>query len=165
MNTAHCDWFSPNVEITLDDLKSVLVTALPNTSIVIKSQSNGNTSYSGGIWRGSLTSLDVAQMYRIKVSTACEISLTGVPINSAEHPVTISYGANWIGFPLSQSITLGNAFAGFAIRGDRVKSQAGAAQYNGTMWRPSFSLTPGNGYIYKSNVTDNRTFTFPANTK
>ena len=159
------NWFSTNVEITLDDLKAALVAALPGTSITIKSQSNGSTSYNGSTWRGALNSLDVSQMYMIKVSTDCEITLTGMPINPAEHLITIYHGVNWIAFPLSESMTLGEAFAGFAVSGDKVKSQTTTGNYNGSLWRPSFSLEPGKGYMYISNTSESRTFTFPASAK
>jgi hypothetical protein len=156
------NWWSTYIDITLDDLKTVLVAAAPGTNIKIKSQSNGSISYNGSTWRGALNSLDVSQMYMISVSTDCEITLTGVPINPAEHPVTITNGVNWIAFPLSQSMTLSNAFAGFAVSGDKVKSQTTTGNYNGSSWRPNISLAPGQGYMYISNTQGTRTFTFPA---
>ena len=161
------NWFSANVEITLDDLKTALVEALPGTNITIKSKNNGQTNYNGITWRGQLTTLDVAQMYRISVGNACEITLEGMPLHPAEHPVTIVNGANWIGFPLSESVNLSNTFNGFAVSGDVVKSKDnGIASYNGTQWRGTLNtLVPGQGYIYKSNVQEDRTFTFPASAK
>ena len=161
------NWFSPNIEITLDDLKASLVSALPNTNITIKSKNNGSTTYNGTTWRGQLTTLDLTQMYRISVSTACEISLEGMPINPANYPITIHNGANWIAFPFSESKSLNDAFAGFAVNGDVVKSKSnGIATYNGTQWRGTLNmLVPGQGYIYKSNVQGDRTFTFPTGTK
>jgi hypothetical protein len=161
------NWWSTYLDITLNDLKSALVAAMPGaTNIVIKSQSNGQTTYNGSTWRGQLTTLDVTQMYRIKVQTSAELTLTGTRINPAEHPVTITSGTNWIGFPLGENKTLGNAFAGFAVSGDVVKSQSGLSTFNGTTWRGGISsLEPGKGYIYKSNVQGTRTFTFPANAK
>ena len=161
------NWFSTNVEITLDDLKAALVEALPNTNITIKSKSNGSTSYNRSIWRGQLTVLDLTQMYRISVSTACEITLSGMPINPAAHSITIHNGANWIAFPFNESMNLNDVFGGFAVPGDVVKSKSnGIATYNGTQWRGTLNtLVPGQGYIYKSNVQGDRTFTFPMNTK
>ena len=160
------NWFSTNVEITLDDLKSTLV-ATGDTNITIKSKDNGQITYNGTTWRGQLTTLDVAQMYRIYVSAACDITIEGTPINPAEHPITIHNGANWIAFPISESMNLNDAFAGFAVSGDVIKSKDdGIATYNGTQWRGTLNtLVPGQGYIYKSNATGDRTFTFPASTR
>jgi len=162
------NWCSFNVEITLDDLKTALVTALPNANaITIKSKDNGIVTYNGSIWRGQLTTLDLTQMYRISVGNACEISLEGILINPANHPVTIHNGANWIAFPLSESMSLNDVFGGFAVPGDVVKSKNnGVATYNGTSWRGSLNtLEPGQGYIFNSNVQSDRTFTFPIGAK
>lgn len=164
--SAGWNWCSFNVDITLDDLKATLVEALPGTSITIKGK-DAATTYNGIRWRGQLTTLEVTQMYRISVSADCEITIEGTSINPAEHPVTISNGANWIGFPFRESMSLSDAFAGFAVSGDVVKSKGnGIATYNGTTWRGTLeTLVPGQGYIYNSAATGTRTFTFPTSTK
>ena len=160
------NWWSTHVDITMNDLKAALVDALPGTTIIITSQSNGSTTYNGNTWRGNLNTLDVTQMYMIQVSAACEIMLQGMPVNPDEHPVTIHNGVNWIAFPLGENMTLSNAFSGFATNGDMVISQFGSATYNGSTWRGALNtLAPGQGYMYKSNVQDDRTFTFPTSTK
>ena len=159
------NWFSTNLDISLADLKSALVDALPGTSITIKTQ-GGITSYNGSRWRGSLSTLDVTQMSQIYVDDNCEISLNGILLNPTEHPVIFLSGINWIGYPLNESMSLNQIFAGFAINGDIIKSQSGTANYMNGMWRGSFNmLEPGHGYIYKSNATEERTFTFPISTK
>ena len=165
--SAGWNWWSTYLDITLDDLKAALVEALPGTTITIKSRNNGYTTYNGSMWRGVLSSLDVTQMYMIQANAACEITLQGMPINPAEHPVTIRPGVNWIAFPLSESMTIANAFAGFPVANDAIKSKSnGYTTFNGTMWRGSLNtLQPGAGYIYQSNATGNRIFTFPTGAK
>ena len=161
--SAGWNWFSTNVEVTLDDLKEALVAAVPGTSITVKSKTK-NTAYNPGSnrWKGSLNSLDVTQMYMIYLSANCEITLTGMPINPAEHPVTVSNGSNWIAFPLNESMTVSNAFAGFAVNGDKVKSRNNNTQYLGGSWRGQLTtLVPVQGYMYISNTQETRTFTFP----
>ena len=156
------NWLSFNVEISLDDLKSALLEALPGTAISIKSQTQ-NTSYNpnNNRWVGSLA-WDVSKMYMISVTAACEITLIGMPINPSEHSISIMNGANWIGFPHNSSMTLANAFAGFAVNGDRIKSQTNNALYNGIRWQGQLNaLEPGKGYIYISNSSEGRVFTFP----
>ena len=120
--SAGWNWFSTSLDINLDQLKAVLVTALPNTNISIKSQTQ-NTSYNpnNNRWVGSLA-WDMSKMYMIKVVAPCEITFEGLPINPSEHPVSILNGANWIGFPLNSSMSLSNAFAGFAVSGDRISA-------------------------------------------
>ena len=156
------NWWSTYLDITLDELKAALVSS-GNTTITIKSK-NQNIYYQNGRWRGNLN-FDVAQMYKIYVNTSCEITLEGMPVNPSEHSITIHNGPNWIGFPLSESMTLSNAFAGFAVNGDVIKHKGGSANYLNGQWRGAFNLEPGQGYIYKSNAQGDRTLTFPTSAK
>ena len=156
------NWWSTNLDITLGDLENAIVDALGSgaSGASIKAK-NRATTFNGSIWRGTLNSLDVALMYKIYVPSACEITLTGTRLDPSTHPVTIRNGANWIAFPLSESMSLANAFAGFTANGDMVRSKTTASTYNGT-WRGTLkNLVPGQGYIYKSAVSGDRTFTFP----
>ena len=169
--TAGTNWFSTNLEITIEDLQAALRAALPsaaNRTIKIKSQDAGECTNVGTIWVGQLSSLDVTQMYMISVPTACGITLEGMPIDPAEHPVTIKNGANWIGFPLFEEMTLTDAFAGFAVTNDVVKSQndGQATKRGGNLWGGTLKkLEPGQGYIYNSVATGERTLVFPTGAK
>ncbi len=159
------NWWSTNLDITLEQLQAALVDALPGTTISIKSKDRSIT-YNGNTWRGNLHSLDITQMYKIKISAGCEVTLNGTPINPAEHPVTIHSGVNWIGFPLNENMTLNYTFNGFATNNDMVKSKNLSSSYNGSFWRGTLNnLVPGQGYIYKSTVSEDRIFTFPTSTK
>ncbi len=161
------NWFSTNVEITLEDLQNALVDAVSNTNITIKSNTQ-NIAYNPGTnqWRGTLDSLDVSQMYMIQVGADCQITLTGTSINPNACPITIHNGNNWIAFPLNENMSVSDAFDGFATNGDIIKGRTTTARYNNGNWRGGLdSLEPGQGYIYKSNVTETRTFTFPTSAK
>ena len=161
------NWVSTNVEISLDDLKSALVEVVPGTLIQITGKNN-NTTYNpnNNRWLGTLA-FDVANMYKIKVVTDCEITLQGLPIDPNNHTVTIVNGANWIGFPLGESMSLTNAFAGFAVDGDQVIGKNGSAIYTRGRWQGTTltELQSGRGYVYKSSTTQTRTLVFPANAK
>ena len=162
--SAGANWTSFNIEITLDDLKAALVEAVPSTNITIKGQ-NRNIRYlpAQNKWVGNLNVLEMNQMYLISVSADTEITLEGTPINPAEMPVTIKNGANWIAFPLDENMTLTNAFTGFVITGDVVKGQNSSARYVGNRWVGGLTtLEPGEGYLYNSAASGDRTFTFPA---
>ena len=164
---AGVNWFSTNVVITLDDLKAALEEALPNTEITIQGQNN-NVKYNptNHRWTGRLTSYDVTNMYKISVSSACEIILEGVPVNPADYPITISNGANWIGYPLNVSLTPAQAFAGFAQNNDIIQSQLNNSKYNGSRWNGRMtSLDPGQGFIYQSSQSNDRTLVFPTSAK
>ena len=163
------NWFSTFLDITLEDLQNALNAALPGaTSITIKSK-DGNCRWTGTQWRETGFDWDVAKMYRIEVPEGCVLTLTGLPIIPAEHPITIAPNTStWIGFPFSQSKTLDEAFpTGFAVTGDVIKSKDGNARYTGTRWRATGinSLEPGKGYIYNSNASVERTLIFPTGAK
>jgi hypothetical protein len=158
------NWVSFNVVTDLEVLKTALVAAAPDKTILIKSQTQ-NAGFIPGRWRGQLRPLDISQMYMIKVEGEdnYEITLEGNPIDPVEHPITIKNGANWIAFPFNTSMNLTDAFAGFAVNNDEIKASNGSsAKYQGGRWRGQLStLEPGQGYIYKSASTEVRTLVFP----
>jgi len=156
------NWFSTNLEITLDELKEALIEVAPGTNILIKSKTQ-NTVYNPvtNQWRGTLNTLDLTQMYLISVCTNCEIILTGTPINPTEHPITIQNGFNWIEFPLSENMSISNAFEGIVVNGDVIQSKTNNASYINGHWRGNFNtLEPGKGYIYKSNSSEPKTLVY-----
>ena len=159
------NWFSTNLDITLEDLQSALVEATGGeTSITINSQDCGFSTYVPGTstWRGTLTTLDVSRMYMITVESSCEIVLEGMPVDPASYSVTIKPGYNWIGMTMSNNISLTDAFAGFAENGDQVISSTVTNTYERRRWGNQFTiLEPGQGYIYYSAGSGDRTFVFP----
>jgi hypothetical protein len=166
------NWCSANVNFTLNDLKAALVDALPGaTSIQIKTK-DYYTKYNGRNWRGSagFNSLDMTQMFKVELASgmSCEFTLAGDPIDPSTIVINISNGSNWITYPLDVTMQIADAFAGFAVRNDQVKSKDGYTTKIGTgnAWRGTIStLDPGQGYIYKSVDTATKPFTFTAPSK
>ena len=163
------NWWSTNLDITLDDLKNALVTAMPDaTSIRITAQNGSFNIYNGANWIGNITALDITKFYIIKTTEACEMTLTGQPINPAEHPITITPNNNWIAFPLSEPTTISTAFSGYTpINNDKVTAQDGkyAIYFNGNWIGNLTTLQPGIGYIYSSKAIGNQTLTFQSGTE
>ncbi len=160
------NWWSTNLDIDLDQLKTALEAALEGTTVMIKAQNGEYLTYVNGAWRGTLSAIDVTKMYKIQTSAACEITLSGTPVNPSEHPVTINSGNNWIGFPVTESMSLSAAFGTFPAHGDMVKYKSSYATYVDTTWRGGLkNLVPGQGYIYQSASESSRTFNFGTNSK
>lgn len=162
------NWWSTYIDISNIDGLAMLEEQLGNTSESINSQSAFTMYYDGYGWYGSLNSINNESMYRIKALTPVSITMTGMPVNPAEHPITISYGWNHIGFLSSVPLEVDNAFAGLtSATEDIVKNQNSYAMYyEGYGWYGSLSLgviTPGDGLMYKSVVDETKTFTYPAN--
>ena len=170
---AGTNWYTFEVDITLQELQEALVAAMDaagvivtaSNPIIIKTKS-ATTKYNGVFWRGNLTSLDANEMYMITLPASGEITLQG-PAVIPEETYTIHYGANWIVFPAElSSMSLVDAFTGFAVVGDKIKLKGATATFNGTIWRGNFNtLEPGECYIYISNVDNDRTLVFPSTSK
>ena len=161
--TAGVNWVSFDVNITLADLKAALVEALPgdDATITIKSKQQ-SIRYQRGRWSGSFGELDMAYMYIITVSDACEITLEGTRVDLTELSVTISQGANWIAYPNDENMSITDFFGSFPVNNDQVKSKRQSARYNNGRWTGILrTLEPGQGYIYISDDPDDRVFTFP----
>ena len=160
------NWWSSSLNITLADLKTALIETFGKTNIMIKSKDH-NTFYNGTRWVGTLSTLDVTQMYMIQSNSNGYLVLSGNAIDPAGFEVTIEPGVNWIVYPLNENMSLNQAFSGLnPVTGDIVKSKDGTATYNGSTWKGSFNkLEPGQGYIYKSKATEDKTLTFPSNKK
>lgn len=154
------NWWSTNLNIDLEQLEI----ALGNHGCSINSQTSGVDYIEGLGWDGDDMSIEPSKMYKIRVMDTVEITLSGTPIDPADQPITVKKGSNWIGFPLSQSMSLNEAFADLhPERDDVVKAPNGFARYIGSSWIGSLNrLEPNIGYIYKSNATTTKTFTYPA---
>ena len=160
--TSGWNWWSTNLNITLDELMDALSAAVgTNGTVTIKSQL-GSITYQNGQWNGiGIQALDVRQMYEIQTSVSCEITLTGIRVNPEGYEITIHNGNNWIGYLPAANMTLSEVFGTFPMEGDMVKSKTGSAVYENGQWIGQLSvLQPGQGYIYKSNGTGDRDFNY-----
>ena len=158
--SAGWNWWSPNVDIDLVQLEA----ALGNNGASITSQSNGFVSYVNGLgWMGELSAITSSQMYKIQMINGGSVTISGMPIDPTDCLITLNPGDNWIGYPISQSMSLSEAFAGAnPVNGDKISSYDAYAQYYNGAWYGSLqSLEPGQGYIYKSNATAVKTFYYP----
>ena len=153
-------WWSTYLDISLEDLE----TALGNHGVTITCTDGTVSYYEGYGWDGDEITLDPSKMYKIQVGSECNLVLNGNVVNPADHTITLAPGNNWIGFPVSQPMNLVEALSGFTpTRGDVIKSKTWSAMYTGSSWSGTFVLEPGQGYIYKSKATTNKSFTFPSN--
>lgn len=154
------NWWSTCIDIDLTQLEA----ALGSNATGITSQNDGFVSYINGLgWQGSLNSITFSKMYKIETDSEFSLTLTGTQVNPSEYLITLNPGDNWIGYPLSQSMSLSEAFAGAnPVNGDKVSAYGAYAQYyNGTWYGELNLLQPGQGYIYRSNATTTKTFYFP----
>ena len=160
------NWFSTYIEVDDPvDMLQAIEASLGENGIMIKN-SRINTEYDAEWgWFGDLDDEGIVneQMYKIQVSAPCTVTVEGTPANPEEHAITVNYGWNWIGFPCQTTITLENAFVGFAQEGDKIRNSATEIVYDPEWgWFGDFeTLVPGQGYMYYSDSTTPRRLVFP----
>ena len=163
-------WWSAPIES--DNLLEQIKQGLGANGVEITSKESGNlTYYPGGLgWLGSLNSMEVGKMYKIKTNSACSITLSGTPAIPEDYAITIKQGYNWIGFIGDEGLTVNAAFANFQpANGDIIKSKNGqsATYITGLGWMGGGNMTlqPGQGYIYQSKASEEKTLVFPSSSK
>lgn len=164
------NWWSSYVELNGSEGLTQLENSLGSAGLMIKSRTDGyveSYQYNGTTgWFGSLTSICNEQMYKINMKTGYNAAITGYLTNVSSHPITITNGWNWIGFPLNQSVGVSEALSGFSPTvNDVLKGRNGYTtyySYNGTTgWFGSLNtLEPGCGYMYQSQSSGTKTLLF-----
>lgn len=162
-------WWSTYVEMNGNNGLQQLEESLGHNGLIIKTQSpyvqNYYPSLGYDYWFGSLSNVGLTNEagYQISVSNACQAVVSGAVADASAHPVTIAPGWNWIGYPVMTQQSLSTALANFnPASNDLIKGQNYSATYYANYgWFPtSFTLSPGQGYMYLSNATENKTLTY-----
>lgn len=106
---------------------------------------------------GTLRELSASESYKVQTSSATSrVRLSDVAWNPAT-PIALTSGWNWLGYPLSQTMSVDEAFADTQAETlDIVVGQNGFAQFNGTNWVGTLeTMSPGMGYMYQSQTGNN----------
>lgn len=112
----------------------------------------------------TLTKVDAGTTYKVQLTDADNLYLTGKPIDLENTYVTVKPSWNWIGYPAPGYITLNEAFADLnPEEGDVMKSQTAFATWNESEWVGTLSaLEGGVGYLYCSQYGAPKTFRYPS---
>ena len=158
---ADWNWWSTYLDIDLAQLEEALGTA----GIGITSQYDGFVGIYSGTWAGILQSIFPSKMYMIQLNSDLTITLNGNLVDPVNHPITLNEGNNWIGYPLTQSMSVDEAFMDAnPVNGDMISSYYKSSMfYNGTWYGNLQTLEPGQGYIYDSKASIVKTMVFPSN--
>ena len=106
---------------------------------------------------GTLTELAASESYKVETTTAtARQRLSDVAWNPA-NPIGLNAGWNWLGYPVSQTMSVDEAFATTnAETLDVVVGQNGFAQFDGENWVGTLeTMSPGMGYMYQSQSAKN----------
>ena len=141
-------------------LLDMLKEGLGDNAIEIQSY-DINTEYYDGEWFGDLDEVGITndQMYMIMVENNCTVELRGPVAKSANYPITINPGWNWIGFPNNQEVEINVAFAGFeAEEGDLIQIIDDQTEFDGDEWFGNVdTMVPGRGVMYFSTSDEVKT--------
>lgn len=115
-------------------------------------------------WHGNLSTIKHSEMYKVNASNTVVLDVIGAPVNLIDNEISIDKGWNWIGYNPTFIMSVGDAFANLnPVNGDIVKSRDVFSVFDGYEWTGTLmSMTPGMGYIYKSNDSQSKNFTYPS---
>ena len=91
-------------------------------------------------------------------ASSTALSMAGLAADPSGHSITLHQGCNWVGYPLSEPLSLSPAFVYFTpAEGDKIVSfEDGWAIFEDGVWNGTLlSLQPGKGYIYISTIEGN----------
>lgn len=106
---------------------------------------------------GTLQQLNASESYKVETSSAtARQRLSEIAWNPAT-PIALKSGWNWLGYPVSQTMSVDEAFAPTATENlDVIVGQNGFAQFDGESWVGTLeTLSPGLGYMYHSQSPKN----------
>ena len=164
------NWFSSYINLNSNEGLETLQNALGTNGIEIKSHYDGYVRYESAyeLWWGNLSAVAADQMYMIRTSTQVDdMKLVGEMVDYNNVSITLKPGWNWIGFPMSEAVSVTDALAGFEAKpGDQIKSKvSGNASYDADIWYGGLNtLVPGEGYMYYNSSSEARSFTYNVGT-
>ena len=159
-------WWSTPIEMEGNNGLEQLQNSISQYGTKIMSQSGNRMKRPNGSWMGGFTSLENEQCYKINVSETSTVTMTGVWADPNDHEITLAGDGqwNWIGYPVTISQQAGSALANLTPEtGDAIMGPNGTGFYRSGRWIPNITLTPGSGYLYKSNASTTKTFVYAVN--
>ena len=161
------NWFSSY--IVADDLLENVQGQIGASGIQIKAQNDMFDNYDAVYgWYGTLDAISLNEMYMIKVNEDKDLFITGAIANPADYKITINKNWSWIGYPMTEAMSVTDALAGLIPNdGDIIKGHDGSFTFyiNGFGWVEGGNnilntLVPGNGYMYYSYADANKAFNY-----
>ena len=117
-------------------------------------------------WVGTLDSLASGATYKVQAQDASRLRFVGEPVETADRPLEIKPGWNWVGFLPDNSMDIDVALTSLSVTAattDIIKSQFAFANWDGSSWAGSLGrMLPGEGYLMRA--ANSGTLTYPGAT-
>lgn len=140
------NWVSHNQNeaMAIEGLKPSALRMVGQTEETIKDTRFG--------WMGDLEELLPTQMYKLQMSEAANVQLSGRLFNAGFRSIPLYEGWNWIGYPVANVMTPAEALSKLeAEEGDFIIGQDGMATFSDGQWTGTLTeMQPGLGYMYRS---------------
>lgn len=152
---------SPSI---IDELQFSTVFSEENIDniLILKNQYSFAQAYNNTLI-GSLSSMNIKDMYQFKVTESDTIIYEGLSVNPIDNPIPIVDGWNWIGYLGQRSLAINEALNSLNPNpGDVIKSKTGFSMYASSSlgWLGTLSnLKPNEGYMIK--YSDNTELIYP----
>ena len=113
---------------------------------------NGTDDYAIDADRNNVATLEPGKAYRAYSANPRSVVLTGYAWNAAQSMQPLNTGWNWIGYPVDQVMTIGEAMAfNQPAEGDLIAGREGFAEFCDGQWQGTLlTLQPGKGYRYRA---------------
>ena len=102
---------------------------------------------------GNMDAVQASQALKVETSEQASLQLSGEQYNPSAQPIYLQTGWNWLGYPLSQTMSLAEALSYLdAEVGDVLTNlEGGYAEFTADGWTGNLqTMIPGKGYLYKS---------------
>jgi hypothetical protein len=148
--TAGWNWVSFNVlpaELSLNSIFSDILGQIEQIKTQTQSTIRGNNAWKGDL--ADMSGIGQYKMYKVKVNTACTLTVTGTAVPSATS-IPLAGGWNWVGYYPQSNLPIGQALSSIASSVQQAKSQTQSANYQSGSWLGDLTqLEPGKGYTIK----------------
>lgn len=159
-------WYSTYIDQSNGRGLLNLQTAMGTQGRIIKSQSSFTQYYPDyNTWYGGMEEINNKSMYMILASGNLTVDIPGCV--AAADTIVLFKDWNWIGYPMPDSMDINQtatAVIGYPTDNDIFKSSDGFSMYDASrgLWYGSLPvLHPGEGYMYKSNSTQDKYLYYP----
>ena len=160
-------WTWMSVQLTTDDMTvPTIFSSVALKTNIVKSKETFMEQWDGQWYPTNTLTLNNREMYMVQMTEPQTLSIAGHAVDLKQEKIEAAPGWNWIGYPGTKIISIGDAFAGMEPHdGDVVKSQSAFAMYDGYEWNGTLgALIPGEGYMLRNTGSEARTFTYPTAT-
>ena len=159
------NWYSTYIEQNDADGLSMLESGLGSHGELIMSRTGAMVeNFEGSFWWGDLNAVTNEEMYEIKTNAQTNVVMTGGKATPSSHPITVAPGWNWIGYVPNTSNSIDNALSSLTSNEDDIiqSRNAFSSYFPGYGWYGDLeNMTPGQGYMYKSNGTVSQPLVYP----